>query len=607
MGAFLRDSIELHLDYDDRSPFGTIVSGQLEARLKHRFRPAAEMLQRSAREVALRGPSLLAELLGPGATGELYESPRVVRDDLAHPSPGDARPAALRIGRPGAAPTQIQLPPSLAADLASWLGDWQRGAEAPASGPARALWTALSEHDCFGEERREPSKLRGVATFVGHATVLLSGPRTKLLVDPFLLGRDPKLPEGYQPLTHADVEPDAVLVTHSHRDHFHLGSLLRLGKDTPIFVPEVPRESALSVDMVYRLTELGFTRVRALRWHEEVTLGDFRVVALPFYGEQPTTEEVLPPGVRNAGNTYLVEGGGRRFAFVADAGRDRLGDVRSVATEAFERYGPVDVLFGGYRAWSLYPVQYALTSVPQFLVFTPPALWGTRQKIMNDAHALLDTAERWHARHVVPYADGGAPWYWRLGLGPRLDGTPGQTSAHFDPYPEAVLRAAAARSSDGPQAIASAVTALLLRPGESLDFDAEGAASVLRNEGHVWPYADRSAAATALGAMSEPMGLSRKRVLLRLLAGEEMKRRELVVTTQQVREMSDDLRRLNGLVENEAMLAWLERAGLTMTEYCEILVDWQGVMQLEGVLADTIEKRVAGQRAFASMRTARQT
>jgi L-ascorbate metabolism protein UlaG (beta-lactamase superfamily) len=606
MRLSLRDSVELHLDYDDRTPFGALVSGELEARLKRRFRPLAEALQRGTRDVVERGPSILAELFGAHSAGDLFSAPGVLRDEVVHPAPSAARPTALRVGRRGTEPARVDLAPGVASDLASWLGDWQRDATAPASGPARDLWNALSDLGCFAPARA-PSAVRGAATFIGHATVLLSGPRTKILVDPFLLPRSTAFPAGYQPLTHGDIEPDAVLVTHSHRDHFHPGSLLRLGKDTPIIVPDVPRESALSAGMAERLRELGFTRVQTLRWHEETAVGDFRVVALPFYGEQPTTEDVACPDVRNAGNTYLVEGEGHRYAFVADAGRDRLGDVRSVATAAFEQYGAIDVLFGGYRSWSLYPVQYALTSVPQYLLFTPKALWGARQQIMNDAHALLDTAERWHARHVVPYADGGAPWHWELGLGPRLDAAGGQGNVHFDPHPEAVIRAAAARSTDGSRMLSSAVGALLMRPGDSLEFDARGAAVVVPNDGHVWPYAQGSALATTAGAMSEPLGLTRKRVLLRMLAGEEMKRRHLTVSAEQVREMSDDLRRQNGLVDHAAMVAWLERAGLTMAEYCEIIVDWQGVIQLEDALADAIEKRVAGQRAFASMRTARQT
>jgi L-ascorbate metabolism protein UlaG (beta-lactamase superfamily) len=434
---------------------------------------------------------------------------------------------------------------------------------------------------------------------------LLRGSRTTILIDPFLLPREDGFPTGYQPLTHGDFAPDAILITHSHQDHFHIDSLLRLGKDTPVLVPEVPRESALSVDMVYRLQELGFSHVRTLRWYDEAKIGDFRVIALPLYGEQPTTEAVLRPEIRNLGNTYLIEGEGRRYALIADAGRDQLGDIRSLATTAFERYGPLDVLFGGYRSFSLYPIQYLLTSVPQYLLFTPPSLWGARQQIMNDAHALLDTAERWHARYVVPYADGGAPWYWQLGLGPRMDEIESLNNMHSDPRPEAVVRAAAARSEDGSRPISSPVTSLVMRPGESLDFDAQGAAVIVPNEGHLWPYAASDAVLATPGVTGEPEGLSRKRILLRILAKEEMKRRGLSVSTQQIIEMSDELRRDHGLVDHDRMLAWLARVGLSMAEYCDILVDWQGVIQLEEALADAIEKRLAGQRAFASMRDAR--
>jgi len=571
-----------------------MISGQIEERLKRRFRPAIEMLQRNARETIAQASSILP---GLGLTGSVPE-------ELAFPASAHTRPVVLRVDRPNARPAKMVLPAPLVPDLAAWLGEWQRDAAMPATDPAQGLWQALFDLDCFAPER-EPSRLRGIATFVGHATVLLRSARATILVDPFLLPRKEGFPIGYQPLTHGDFAPDAILVTHSHQDHFHVDSLLRLGRDTPIFVPEVPRESALAVDMVYRLKELGFSRAQPLRWHEETTIGDFRIFGLPLYGEQPTTEAVPSPDVRNFGNNYVIETDGRRYALIADAGRDHLGDVRSLATAAFERYGPVDVLFGGYRSFSLYPIQYGLTSVPQYLLFTPPSLWGARQDIMNDAHALLDTAERWHARYVVPYADGGAPWYWQLGLGPRMYGSERLVNAHFDPRPEAVVRAAAARSDGEARPVPSPVTALLMRPGESLDFDAQGEAAIVPNEGHLWPYAARDSVLTMPGVTAEPEGLSRKRVLLRILAAAEMKRRGLAVSTEQLMEMSDELRRDNGLTDHEQMLAWLASAGLSMAEYCEILLEWQGVIRLEEVMSDAIEKRLAGQRAFASMRNGR--
>jgi hypothetical protein len=144
-----------------------------------------------------------------------------------------------------------------------------------------------------------------------------------------------------------------------------------------------------------------------------------------------------------------------------------------------------------------------------------------------------------------------------------------------------------------------------MRPGESLDFDAQGAAAIVPNEGHLWPYAEGEAVQSIAGYTAEPVGLSKKRVLLRILANAEMKRRGLTVSTQQIAEMSDDLRQQHGLEDHDELLAWLERAGLSMAEYCAILVDWQGVIRLEELMADAIEKELAGQRAFASMRDAK--
>src|SRR4029078_12878231 len=88
------------------------------------------------------------------------------------------------------------------------------------------------------------------------------------------------------------------------------------------------------------------------------------------------------------------------------------------------------------------------------------------------------------------YANGGAPWYWRLGLGPRADAAGRDDS--FDPPPETVTRAAAARSEGGARAFPSPVATHVVRPGESIDFDVGGDLVILRNEGHGWPYATRS-------------------------------------------------------------------------------------------------------------------
>ena len=90
-----------------------------------------------------------------------------------------------------------------------------------------------------------------------------------------------------------------------------------------------------------------------------------------------------------------------------------------------------------------------------------------------------------------------------------------------------------------------------------------------------------------------------------MLAREELKRRGLEVGAEEIQDMSDELRRDNGLQDRQAMLAWLARVGLSMAEYAEVLQDWRGVICLENALAGEIERHYPGQRAFASMRQAR--
>jgi L-ascorbate metabolism protein UlaG (beta-lactamase superfamily) len=313
---------------------------------------------------------------------------------------------------------------------------------------------------------------------------------TRLLLDPLLLPGGPDFPAAYQPLQIRDVGPlDAVLITHSHRDHFDIGSLVQLPADVQLVVPRIERETLLAAHLAARAREVGFARVTELGWWQSLRIGEIEVHALPFYGEQPTDSEVLHPEVRNAGNLYLVRTPRFAAAFLVDAGRDGRGDVKQVAAQARERFGPVDVVFSGYRGWLTYPVQHIFSSVARYMLFVPPALWTVRQQIMSTADDALDVAERWGARYLVPYADGGAPWYWRIGLGPRLDEAPSEVAA-FDPFPERVVTAARNRTQtpDG-RVFGSPVQVLLLRPGDSL-VDVPGQPRRLRAPGHAWPYVD---------------------------------------------------------------------------------------------------------------------
>ncbi len=310
-------------------------------------------------------------------------------------------------------------------------------------------------------ERFEPPVIAPApgVVFIGHNTTLITSKTTRVLVDPYFRPASMLDLPSYQPMQPRDVGPvDAVMITHSHGDHFHLGSLLQLSRNTPVFVPPVERETLFSTDCARRLQQLGFTRVEALPWFESRRIGDLELRALPFYGEQPTSREGVYPGLFNIGSTWAVKGPGVSCAFFADAGSDLRGSMRAVC----KKVAPVDILFCGVRGFRVKPIFFSFTTLDAYLVNVPLADLTAPQQLMADAAEALEYGRLLRAKHVVPCADGGAPWYWREGMGPRYAGYPGvpvegasthDENADADPFPEVLSALAPSR-------------ALLLRPGD---------------------------------------------------------------------------------------------------------------------------------------------
>jgi hypothetical protein len=233
-----------------------------------------------------------------------------------------------------------------------------------------------------------------------------------------------------------------------------------------------------------RLGELGFTDVVELDWGDETRIGDITVHALPFFGEQPTDSTWLHPEVRNLGCTYLVETPDLVAAFLADSGRDAAGDSRAIPSGPAAALARPDIVFSGYRSWRMRAAQHLFTSVARYLLFVPPEQWARPMQLMNGAPEAVEVAREWGARHLVPYADGGAPWFWEIGLGPRLDGRAHEVP-DFDPFPERVVDAAHAGAMD------DELDVLVLRPNDSLlGWDDEGGPQRVRLPGNSWPYAD---------------------------------------------------------------------------------------------------------------------
>lgn len=400
---------------------------------------------------------------------------RVLREDVLYPDPLRFEPRVLHLRREAQGldlPVRAKEWPLVNA-LFSTLARGATKQELEALARQPLLEGLLGDLSAAGwlERWAAPSR-QAELCFVGHNTTLLRGREASVLVDPYFRPASLFDLPDYQPMQPRDLGPvDAVVITHSHGDHLHLGSLLQLPPETRFFVPPVDRESLFSTDCALRLRQLGFRHVEALSWGSERTVGDVTIRALPFYGEQPTDARGVYPALRNVGTTWRLSTPRVSAAFFADSGHDALGDMREVCA-AIE---PVDYLFCGVRGFSLQPIFFGFTTLDAFLVDVPRALLTTPQQLMADGPTARSYARQLGAT-LVPCADGGAPWYWREGMGPRYPGYPGtpvegasswDENPDADPYPE--------RVGGG---------ALILRPGEGLLRGRR-----VRQAPFLWPFA----------------------------------------------------------------------------------------------------------------------
>jgi L-ascorbate metabolism protein UlaG (beta-lactamase superfamily) len=499
-----RKDVALRVSYEDNTPFGSPTSQRIDENVRTMFSLVFEYAHAHGfHDLIEQSPHLLQKCIDSESFRRICESVTAtswfLRRDVLYPDTGLAQPRTLTISQENSGGVKLTLQqqdwPEVHALMAHLAGGNPKATVAKTS-PGREFVRSLRDEGLAEPVRPEldAEMVDTDITFVGHNAVLIRTSSTCLLIDPFFFPQSETYPAEYQPLNRRDLGPvDAILVTHSHPDHFDPASLLQFDCETLVITPEIGEggENLLSIDMTARLTELGFTNLQTLPWNSSLRVGDMIVHALPFYGEQPSDGDVLHPEVRNSGNTYVVVTPRFSVALVADSGHDLAGDAKRVASEWRRNFGPIDVLFSGYRGWATYPVQFLFSSVSRYLLFVPPHLWSARLQLMNDTADAVDLAELWGARYLVPYGDGGAPWHWGIGLGPRLDGT-GVEDPAFDPFPERVVLETTSRARFPNKIVAkSAVQALVIHAGESLRGLPDSTVTV-SHAGHRWPYTDRS-------------------------------------------------------------------------------------------------------------------
>jgi L-ascorbate metabolism protein UlaG (beta-lactamase superfamily) len=143
-------------------------------------------------------------------------------------------------------------------------------------------------------------------TFVGHSTTRLRFGGRSVLTDPFLRRTLGPLERHGAPPDPDVLEPDVVVISHGHPDHFDVRSLRTL-RGEPVIV--VPRRLAASVP-----AGMG-SDVVELAAGEHVAIGPLRIHAVPArHWVSPGAPRALPIG-------YVIEAdGGARVYFAGDTG-----------------------------------------------------------------------------------------------------------------------------------------------------------------------------------------------------------------------------------------------------------------------------------------------
>lgn len=119
------------------------------------------------------------------------------------------------------------------------------------------------------------NRLDTTITWIGHATFFIQYEGMNIVTDPVWarrMGFERRLGEPGIPLR--DLPPvDLVLVSHSHYDHLHFGSLRKLWRgDTQLIVP---------AGLKRKMLRKGFRNCVEMQWWETITAGNIRLTFVP--------------------------------------------------------------------------------------------------------------------------------------------------------------------------------------------------------------------------------------------------------------------------------------------------------------------------------------
>lgn len=193
-----------------------------------------------------------------------------------------------------------------------------------------------------------------------HASLFFQDGPTGIIVDPHFHSTYDSAPNSGIDYAEVAGRVSAILISHSHEDHFHLSSLAMFPKDTLILVAKVPHPTVICPNMADLLRQCGFTNVIEAEWYKtNLQVGNMKIWTFPFYGEQPLeTEYPRFKDMRNWGNTYVVEVNGIKTWFLIDSGQDVTGAMVNVASKVRETLGSIDIILSNLRIFQTYSPFY---------------------------------------------------------------------------------------------------------------------------------------------------------------------------------------------------------------------------------------------------------
>ena len=239
-----------------------------------------------------------------------------------------------------------------------------------------------------------------------HASLLFKTYSASILIDPVFIyaGKNDWLGKELLPLI------DAILISHSHGDHFCLTSLLQFPKTTLIIIPYIKKPSILCPDMAKILREIGFTNVIEASWYsEKIFVGDICISTLPFWGEQPWLNCESPIcNFRNQGNTYLIDMMGTKSWILIDSGTEYNHSMLDLCDYVNNKFGIVDCVLSNLRSFHWKPKTIDQTG--RYLLCFPesllkkPKLWPEGELMTFGTNGMRIFLDKLQPRYFLPYA-----------------------------------------------------------------------------------------------------------------------------------------------------------------------------------------------------------